>query len=65
MRSILIEKPYKFIPPIRAKWPQRWLLKFGAFKWRVFASTINHHNNRPSTLNLIIWIRTSISSSTF
>ena len=32
MRSILIEKPYKFIPPIRAKWPQRWLLKFGAFK---------------------------------
>ena len=32
MRSILIEKPYKFIPPIRAKWPQFWLLKLGAFK---------------------------------
>jgi len=32
MRSILIDKPYKFVPPIRAQWPQYWLLKLGAFK---------------------------------
>jgi len=32
MRSILIDKPYQFVPPIRARWPQYWLLKLGAFK---------------------------------
>ena len=31
-QSILIEKPYKFIPPIEWHWPQRLLTKCGAFK---------------------------------
>ena len=31
MRNILIEKPYKFVPPFTWYWPQRLLTKFGQF----------------------------------
>ena len=32
MQNILIEKPYKFVPPITWHWPQRFLTKIGKFK---------------------------------
>ena len=32
MQNILIEKPYKFVPPIEMHWPQRFLTKIGKFK---------------------------------
>ncbi len=32
MQKILIEKPYKFVPPFTWHWPQRLLTKFGKFK---------------------------------
>ena len=32
MRHILIEKPYKFVPPITWHWPQRLLTKIGTFE---------------------------------
>ena len=32
MRDVLIEKPYRFVPPFRWKWPQRWLLRLGAYR---------------------------------
>ena len=32
MQNVLIEKPYKFVPPITAHWPQRFLTKIGRFK---------------------------------
>lgn len=32
MRNILIEKPYKFTPPLTWYWPQRLLTKFGLFR---------------------------------
>lgn len=38
MRKYLIEKPYQFVPPLRAAWPQRWLLA-GGFVERHLAKT--------------------------
>ena len=32
MQNILIEKPYKFVPPITWNWPQRLFTKLGMFK---------------------------------
>jgi hypothetical protein len=32
MHKVLIEKPYRFVPPITWNWPQRLLTQFGQFK---------------------------------
>ena len=32
MHNVFIEKPYKFVPRIKANWPQRWYCKLGLYK---------------------------------
>jgi len=32
MQNVLIEKPYEFVPRIKANWPQRWYCKLGLYK---------------------------------
>ena len=32
MQSVLIEKPYQFMPPIRRNWPARWFARLGLFR---------------------------------
>ena len=46
MQNILIEKPYKFVPPVTWSWPQKLLNKFGVFRGTLRKDGVIDHECR-------------------
>lgn len=46
MQNVLIEKPYQFVPPMRASWPQAWYLRSGLHNLTIRREGIVEHECR-------------------
>ena len=46
MQNVLIEKPYEFVPPLRARWPQTWYLRSGLHNFTIRGQGIVEHECR-------------------
>ena len=46
MQNVLIEKPYQFVPPLRARWPQSWYLRTGLHNLSIRQQGVVEHECR-------------------
>ncbi|MCP4814959.1 MAG: 1-acyl-sn-glycerol-3-phosphate acyltransferase, partial [Planctomycetaceae bacterium] len=46
MQNVLIEKPYQFVPPLRASWPQSWYLRAGLHNLSIRQQGVVEHECR-------------------